>query len=769
MAVFERVVLAALLHDFDRMPSQVAEAVAPTKWQEVAEDAVGALILNQAEACASATGKSGTPLAAPPLESIFSHVRLDHEPSVCYRSVAALAATKADQSHLFPVQSPPDGDVSAHWELFAQDLQGIVGNIPLDDHERLYSHLLASIQRYLWCLPAHTDHVSLFDHLKIASATAAALYRYHQAQGSLNEQEITHAAGQERFCVLVGDLSGIQDYIFDIASVGAGPVARRLRARSFFISLISDVLAHKIVHDFELPLGNIIMSSGGKFYVLLPGLDDFETRADAIRREVDEWLLEEFNGEIGANLAYARLSDDQFQASALDRTGFGDVMTQLSLALAGKKQQRLHGVLGLDWGGESFVIKKDFGGRGDCPSCGKFPTSEDSEYCPRCSEDAGLGGILPKARYVAYYDSRAESPAKSIELLGEYSVSVLTHFKPDRIGRPYLLVKLNDPDLGDMWAYPSGFRYLANHVPTGEDGSPLLFEDIARGSEDDLVETESPEGEQEVTADQPTGRALLGYVKADVDYLGIIFAQGLRQDQGGQDTISHTAMLSRELDLFFSGWLEHALDKPNAEHKNFYTVFSGGDDLFLVGRWNQAALLAREVNDRFREFVGRNQDLTLSAGILFSKERYPIARAAEDVERALGYSKEREGADGKSRNQLTVLNDTMRWDEASRVFSEIETLSGYAEGLTSSFLKNLVHYGQLYRRYKAGEIEGLRYKALFAWNIARVLREGDPAIREWADSLMQSLDGKGDAHRMQHLDLVATYILFSRRERERGD
>lgn len=225
-------------------------------------------------------------------------------------------------------------------------------------------------------------------------------------------------------------------------------------------------------------------------------------------------------------------------------------------------------------------------------------------------------------------------------------------------------------------------------------------------------------------------------------------------------------MLSRELDLFFSGWLEHALDSPNAEYKNFYTVFSGGDDLFLVGRWNEAAPLAREVNDRLREFVGHNQDLTLSAGILFTKDRYPIARAAKDVEKALGYSKEREGSDGKSRNQLTVLNDTMRWDEACQVFSEIETLSGYAEGLTSSFLNNLVHYGQLYRRYKAGEIEGLRYKALFAWNIARVLREGDPAIRQWADGLMQSLDGKGDARRMEHLDLVAAYVLFSRREQE---
>jgi CRISPR-associated protein Csm1 len=300
---------------------------------------------------------------------------------------------------------------------------------------------------------------------------------------------------------------------------------------------------------------------------------------------------------------------------------------------------------------------------------------------------------------------------------------------------------LYDPVLRDLYAYAGGFRYLANHVPTDE-GAPLLFEDIAEASE---------------------GRSLLGYVKADVDHLGIIFAQGLGDDREGHDTICHTTMLSRELDLFFSGRLEHVLDKPDGEHSTFYTVFSGGDDLLVLGPWDQAARLARTINDEFEEFVGHNQDITLSAGILFTKERYPVARAAGDVDDVLRYSKERGGPDGESRNQLTVLNDTFKWDEAPRIFEEIDTLTGHAEGLTSGFLRNLFHYGQLYRQYKAGEVEGLRYKALFAYNIARVLRQGDPAVRQWADSLMQSLNAKRDARTMEHLDLVATYVLLARR------
>ncbi len=58
----------------------------------------------------------------------------------------------------------------------------------------------------------------------------------------------------------------------------------------------------------------------------------------------------------------------------------------------------------------------------------------------------------------------------------------------------------------------------------------------------------------EEIAGQARGRPLLGYVKADVDQLGILFAQGLRRDGDSYDTAAHIAALSRELDLFFSVW-----------------------------------------------------------------------------------------------------------------------------------------------------------------------------------------------------------------------
>jgi len=744
---FERTVLAALLHDLDKLP-QLAEALAPLGWQVVRRDLVLSYILAQAEAYASPESEPGAPLAEPPLISIFSRVQLDHQPPTCYQKLAPLAETGADQSYLFPTDSETVGDLENYLQGFAAELQELVDTIGSEEFDRLYNHLLAVLRRYAWCLPAHANDVSLFDHLRMASAIAACLYRYHEANGSLKAEAIEAAKEKARFRLLVGDLSGIQPYIFGITSIGPGGVARRLRARSFFMALISDALSHLIAHRFALPLSSIIMSSGGKFYVLLPNLPDAEERLARLREDIDDWLLAEFNGEIGANLESVAFPGSHFGPSRLGVPGFGKVVTDLSCALAGRKGQRSRQVLQTErgWQEDRFLIRTHFEGLGACQSCGRFPASEAGGLCPRCAQDAALGGKLPKARYVAYY--AAKGPEGSIALPLGYQAAVLTERELAQAEGAYLVVQLNDPDLSSLRKYPASFRYLVNHVPIRSDGSPKTFDQIASAAK---------------------GRQLLGYVKADVDHLGVLFAQGLRADDGGYDTAAHQMAFSRELDLFFSGWLEHIISRPGGEYENFYTIFSGGDDLFLVGPWDKAADLALHINAKLREFVGGNADITLSAGILFTKHRYPIARAAGDAEEALEKSKERKWRDGegrsRNRNQLTILGDTFRWEEAPAIFRDIKALEQHVEDLTSAFLYSLVVYSQLYKAYMAGEIEVPRYRAMFAYNIARNLRRGDKEVFDWADELMRSLSGRRESARMQHLGLVATYILFSKRER----
>ncbi len=460
------------------------------------------------------------------------------------------------------------------------------------------------------------------------------------------------------------------------------------------------------------------------------------------------WFREQFNAEIAINLAYICFGGERFKAGSQGQAGFGDLVTELSFRLNREKRRYGHSILAGEgqWDESAFIIERDFWGAGICVSCGKFPGDRTDNLCEHCERDAQVGKQLPRMGYVAYYrDQTGDIPMP----LG-CSAQVLAKDELAQVGQPYLLTKLNDPRIHELAEQPGSFRYLANYVPLNKFGGQLSFEEIAKEAE---------------------GRPLLGYVKADVDYLGILFAQGLRRDEGGYDTAGHVAALSRELDLFFSGWMQHLLSRT-AKFERFYTIFSGGDDLFLVGPWDRAADLARAVNDRLADFVEGNGDITLSAGVLFTKERYPISRAAGDAEDVLELSKEREWTDERgqrrTRNQLTVLGDTFPWSDAPEIFAEIEKLQARSNYLTSAFLYDLAEYGRLYRLWKLEEkIEGLRYKAMFAYNIARNLRKGDKVLYQWADSLMQSLAGDNGQQSltMQHLDFIATYLLFARRER----
>lgn len=128
-------------------------------------------------------------------------------------------------------------EVTDHIRAFGRAFESLRGTLPWDDFDCVFSHLLALLNGFASCIASDTQSqtpdVSLYDHLRLTAAIAACLYLYHEETGTLTDSALKAKDQPERFVLLVGDVSGIQDYLFDIASTGAGGVARRLRARSF--------------------------------------------------------------------------------------------------------------------------------------------------------------------------------------------------------------------------------------------------------------------------------------------------------------------------------------------------------------------------------------------------------------------------------------------------------------------------------------------------------------------------------------------------------
>lgn len=609
-------------------------------------------------------------------------------------------------------------------------------------YEPFLQHLNSLVYAHTWCIPSNTQEavpdISLFDHLKTTAAIAACLYQYHQKTGSLAEDKIKNTPAP-RFMIAAGDISGIQNYLFDIPVAATKGAARRLRARSLFIQLCSEVAAHQIIHRLDLPPWNIIISSGGNFYILLPNLPETGQALEEIQAGLDRWLVDNRNGELALNLAWQSFGDAGFQTGSSGKgSGFSTVIQNVKDLLNQKKQNRFKTCLqgSAQWLSSSFILPVDFGGAPACDLCKKYPVETGTEFCSRCAGEIATGSRLPGAGYISFY---RESRPGLLNIFG-YSVDISRNLP--EAGNPYLILKLNDPDLKEAGPYPASFKYLATHVPS-EDDRTLTFEQIAAAAD---------------------GQKLLGFLKADVDNLGRMLAFGLKRQDNSLDTISRQTTFSRLMDTFFTGYIE-ALVKD--EYADCYTVYSGGDDFFFVGPWDKVLALAEQINLDFTRFAG-NRGLTLSAGLSITRPDYPVARAADLADQALKLSKDNSKENG--RNRLTLLETTLTWEEWAEIKKEWLHLQSLVDknttGVPSAFTYNLLKLASMWKQYRQGETRGLRFHPLLAYNIRRNLDQRRmPDLYRWAERLLVWPPGQAEARILDYLGLMVTLCLYSMRGR----
>jgi len=158
-------------------------------------------------------------------------------------------------------------------------------------------------------------------------------------------------------------------------------------------------------------------------------------------------------------------------------------------------------------------------------------------------------------------------------------------------------------------------------------------------------------------------------LKADVDHLGLLMSCGLKNERF---TVSRLATQSRQLSCFFTLHLPNLLSS-NERFKDVYTVFAGGDDLFLIGPWNKLVDLSVLLRKSFSRYVCANPGITFSAGISFHKPQTPIDTMASETEEALEQSKE------MGRNRLTVFSETVEWKNVEALLSIRNTIEEWLD------------------------------------------------------------------------------------------
>lgn len=631
--------------------------------------------------------------------------------------------------------------------------------------------------------------VSLYDHSRMTAALATALYVYHRDTGIMEIDDIKDYT-KEKFLLIGGDFYGIQNFISSDSGATGRHRAKILRGRSFSVSLFSELAADLICREIGIPFSSIVLNAAGKFMIIAPNTPAAKEAIAKAEKRINDWLIKSFFGENSMGITQLAAKPEQFVKGQ-----FADIRDTLNEKMAERKLKKID----LDrFGGAVAGYLDTF--RNDinpplCPYCGKRPSGEGTKdkdgdgYCCRiCHDHVFLGENLVKNERIAittadadlksktnrlmepifgYYqlmfqddDSKLTQLAKGGQLLKYWDISIdpqtgISRKVTTKFINGYVPVYHED-DMSDerLFAGKKSERKKEERIDQLQLGTPKTFEHIANKAMNH--EDDNKGGFRGIEA--------LGILMADVDQLGLLMSCGLAKEEM---TLSRIATMSRQLNFFFCFYLPHLL-KTDDRFRDVYTVFAGGDDLFLIGPWNRMINLLEVLHERFAAYTCENKELHFSAGISLQKPHAPIDKMSEAAENALDKAKQAKG------DRVTIFNETVLWSE---FFSLQKIRKQFDEWLQ----KNMVNSAMIYRLndfidmagqekflladFPGGidlaDMECLKWRALFRYsaerNIGRTIKGNENEKKRMKEEFSQAalwLDKHGSSLRIALWDVI---------------
>ncbi|NUU99998.1 hypothetical protein XO12_07805 [Marinitoga sp. 1154] len=598
------------------------------------------------------------------------------------------------------------------WNEFLKEYKEIT---KIENFDTFYNQLSYLLQKYTSNIPSSTINypdISLYDHLRTTAAIASCLTNKN-----------------DKFILLEGDISGIQKFIFKITdSEDKSKVAKRLRGRSFYIWLLTEVIAKYIISYFDLTISNILYSGGGKFQILLPKKlnrndkeIDISKELKVLEYSINKWLSEKFDGLI--SIVFGILVEDFNILDKRTERSYSDLLYRMNNKLQEKKLQKYANEIISE---EDFFVnqKEKKEPIKKCRICG-IKLKDNEEYiCKECQIHEKLGTHLAKDNKIIIF-------SKSDIKIDNKEIKNLVKVDFDKFGKVYItrnedleknIIKvMSDENLLDILKVNNtkneiikGFKFIGDTVPKAK-------EKISKENLEDLefeIEKESPLTFEAISK-LSIGDKKLGILKMDVDNLGMIFAMGFEKNKNNSEkSISRIASLSRNFDLFFGGYLNKICDKVFENWKKevkkledqkltnivskitniFYITYSGGDDLFIVGPWDYTIELALEIRNELKRFTGYNPNIEISGGIAIVKNKYPISNAAEIAEEYLEKSKNLSTQKG----MINVFNTSLSWEEKEIngvKYKKFEDVLNKAKKYTELVRNDSINRGLIYYIY----------------------------------------------------------------------
>jgi CRISPR-associated protein Csm1 len=243
-------------------------------------------------------------------------------------------------------------------------------------------------------------------------------------------------------------------------------VPKELRGRSFFVSILPELLSRYILNKLNYPITNILYSGGGKFQLLLSNTERVKNILQEFKKELSKYLHEEFHLDLLIVDGQTELSQKDLKENKLR-----EAITNLQISIDEDKKRKVKELLTKDFETDGSYI---------CKSCRSLPREKEEDICKWCNTFNELGAKLAKYERLFIIYQFENTDGKPDLDFGEFGKVYLGSPNLDKLNLEIIrkakeVLNLNSTELAKEIpinstnsadkGYTNGFKFIANIVP----------------------------------------------------------------------------------------------------------------------------------------------------------------------------------------------------------------------------------------------------------------------------------------------------------------
>ena len=506
------------------------------------------------------------------------------------------------------------------WQQFIEEIQQLQEQTHFDAY---FFTLYFLLKKYFSRVPsAETPDISLFDYARTTTAIEICRYDYQQEHASPEQKGAATHDEKKELLLIEGDIPESQQFLFTMACPQheGARLVKRLRGRSLYVLLLAETLVEYLLKQLDLTIVQQLWCTGGRFLILAPNTPSVTYHLKSCYHDINDFLFRKFRGDLALVMGSLAVSEQMLY------TRMNTVRMELRNILEREETRKLCSVLQTQDSLQFEAHPSEEGG-----DAYDFYTEqlykEQEQLGQRMTRlNQGDGRLVKKVKTAT--ESWHQTPLVAFEIGKSYhiawDINPTDYRQADTV---YLINNIDDKFWGGGET-KYGFKFMATHVDVyNQAEAKAVNEAIARQGErnsHDWVNPEDMKGFPELAATSVGG--FLGVLWMNVDHPGAIFGTSVASSTHG---LARMAALKGDIEFFLTGYVNHLC--RTEFKKNTSITYAGGDDLCIVGVWDEVLNLACRIREDFVTFTCRNPDVRLSGGLMVCRGIYPISRAAEQA------------------------------------------------------------------------------------------------------------------------------------------